>query len=405
MAGGACHRGEEALVLGLACTEQRRRTDAPRLADLARRCDPKRLLAVLGRQRLIELGIARLHELAADELATVVAGRIQERLRAARWKSVQQEMLTHSIAGMLDEHRLASVPLKGAVLGRRLFGDPGLRESEDIDLLVGLDRLDEAVSLVRERFGYDAPHDARDTRGHPLLHYRLNHPDGLPTVELHWRVHWYEERSAPAMLARCVVEEGLRRLAPADELACLMLFYARDGFAGIRPLADLAAWWDATGERLKDGGIGAFAREFPELAPGLAVAGALAEALVGVPGPGLAVGSAPWPARMTRAARLANWQLAGSKEQIYADAAMVDLLLSPSGQAWSVVRRQVVLPLDVVADRLVETRSTRLRLLLAATLHVPRILARFMLALIATHGSRTRSPLPEMIRVTARMRR
>ena len=50
---------------------------------------------------------------------------------------------------------------------------------------------------------------------------------------------------------------------------------------------------------------------------------------------------------MRRAARLANWRIAGKDEQIYADIAMVDLLLTPPAQAWSSVRRQVLLPLDV----------------------------------------------------------
>jgi len=384
---------EDELTLGIAGTALRRERCTARLLELSHRTEPARLIEVLARQRLIHLGIARLRELGAEVLTADMTGRIEQRLRSVRWKAVEQEMLTHSIAGTLEEHRIVSVPLKGAVLARRLFDDPGLRESEDVDLLVEAGRLEQAVAVVRERFGYDDPRDPRDRRGRPLLHYRLRHPQGLPTVELHWRVHWYEERSGPAMVARCVVDNGLRRLAPADELACLLLVYARDGFAGVRPLADLAAWWDRNGERLEAGGVEEFAREFPELAPALTVSAALVGALAGTPQSKLAVTGRPWSHRMRRAARLANWRLTGADEQIYADIALVDLLLTPGPQAWASLRRQVLLPFDVVADRLVEAESAPLSLLRAVALHVPRILARFVLALMATRGSRTRSLL------------
>jgi len=385
---------EDELVLGLARTRQSRQVDADRLLGLARRAEPERLLGVLGRQRLVHLGIARLRELGAEKLTAELAPRVEERLRAARWNGVEQEMLTHSIAGVLDEHGVSAVSLKGAVLARRLFDDPGLRESEDVDLLVSVERLEEAVAVLGECFGYDAPRDARDARGRPLLHYRLTHSQGLPTVELHWRTHWYEERSGAAMLTRCETHDGLRRLAPADELACLLLVYARDGFTGIRPLADLAAWWDRNGDRVKANPVDAIAKEFPELAPGLTVAAALADRLAGLPSGRTTVQCGPWSARMRRAERLSNWQLAGADEQIYADTAMVDLLLSPPGQTWSFVRRQVLLPLDVAADRLVHNRSSTLRRSSAVALHVPRVLARFALALVATRGARRRSPLP-----------
>lgn len=385
---------EDELVLGLAGTAQRRESEARRLQALVGRVEPARLTAVLARQRLIHLGVARLAELGGDELAAAVEGPLEARRAAMRFKGVEQEMLTHAIVGLLDQHGITSVPLKGAVLARRLFDDPGLRESDDIDLLVALANLDRAVALVRHRFGYDPPRDPLGAGGRPLLHYGLMHPDGLPTVELHWRVHWYEERSGAAMIGRSTAEHGLRRLAPADELACLLLVYARDGFAGIRPLADLAAWWDRLGDQLPADGLAPFVGEFPELALALSVAATLADALAGIPRSmlGLAGHSMSWRSR--RAIRLANWRLTGSDEQIFADIALADLLLTPPTDIPAFIRRQVVLPLDVVADRLLQGPARRRDLLRAAALHVPRILARFVLAALATSGRRTRSGLP-----------
>ncbi len=388
---------EDELVLGLAGTAARRRIAAASLIALAGRVDPSLLMAGLGRQRLVHLGVARLSELGADGLVNSIADRLEPRLRAVRWKAAEQEMLTHTLVGMLREHHIQAVPLKGAVLGRRLFGDPGLRESEDVDLLVSVDHLEPAVAMLRERVGYDAPRDAQCADGRPLLHYRLSHPEGLPMVELHWRLHWYEDRSGAVMLRRAVVDQGLARLAPTDELACLLLVYARDGFAGIRPLADLSAWWDCYGGQLSEGGLGPFAREFPELAPALRVAAGLADRLAGVPAVELGLPSLPTSWRARRASRLANWRLAGEDEQIFADIALVDLLLTPHGDTWTSIRRQVLLPLDVAAGRLLESPATRSQLALATALHVPRVLGRFVLALLATSGRRTRSALPARV--------
>src|SRR4029079_8012665 len=81
----------------------------------------------------------------------------------------------------------------------------------------------------------------------PRLHRELFH-ETLPPLELHWRIHWYEESFAAAALARAQpTNEGWRRLQPADELASLLLFLARDGFAGLRQTVDVAAWWAALG--------------------------------------------------------------------------------------------------------------------------------------------------------------
>jgi len=385
---------EEELALGVSSTLARRETTARSLIDLARRSQADRLLAVLGRQRLIHLGIARLGEVGADELAAPLAERLEPRLRAVRWQGVEQEMLAHSLIGTLAEHRIKAVPVKGAVLGRRLFDDPGLHEAGDIDLLLSATQLEPAAGLLREHFGYDAPHDPRREDGRPLLHYRLSHPDGLPLVELHWRLHWYEDRSGLAMVRRAISEQGLVRLAPVDELACLLLVYARDGFAGIRPLAHLAAWWDRYGDQLPREGLAGFGEEFPELGPALWAAAWLADALAGVPAArlGLTSYASSWRAR--RALRLANWQLGGVDEQIFADIALVDLLLAPRPEAWASIRRQVLLPLDVAASRLLDPRSPHTRLVLATALHVPRTLGRFALAMLATAGRRTRSALP-----------
>jgi hypothetical protein len=83
--------------------------------------------------------------------------------------------------------------------------------------------------------GYTLLDDRLDRRGRPDLHHRLEHP-GRPAIDLHWRLHWHEEAFARDLLGRA---RATGTIAAADEAAALLLFYARDGFYGLRLAADI----------------------------------------------------------------------------------------------------------------------------------------------------------------------
>ena len=51
-------------------------------------------------------------------------------------------------------------------------------------------------------------------------------PASLPILELHWRLHWYEQRPGMAAAHRVFVYE-LPRLTPVEALASLLVIYAR----------------------------------------------------------------------------------------------------------------------------------------------------------------------------------
>ncbi len=126
--------------------------------------------------------------------------------------------------------------------------------------------------------GYGAPTDHIQECGLPLLHFVLTHERGeLPPVELHWRVHWYERAFARERPLPPSAVAGDWRPAPADELAALLLFYASDGFVGLRLASDLGAWWDAYGAELRADGLEELLRSYPALAPVLPTAARAAE--------------------------------------------------------------------------------------------------------------------------------
>jgi hypothetical protein len=95
-----------------------------------------------------------------------------------------------------DEAGIEVMPLKGVVLSLLLYGDPGLRQCGDIDLLVRPERLDEAVPLLLAH-GYlprIPSHFTPDGRMKPS--YRrfrhevgLVHASGSHIVEAHHRLN------------------------------------------------------------------------------------------------------------------------------------------------------------------------------------------------------------------------
>jgi hypothetical protein len=329
------------VLLAISTRERRRTSSAELLAALVDAVDVDDLARYVIQQRLSLVVPERLSDLGLDGLAAEVRERTQPRREQLRAEATIQSVITHGLLGVLEERATPAIALKGVILSERLFGDTASRESRDIDILVAPDRLHDAVAVAREEFLYAAPRDAVAANGRPLLHYSLTHPAGGPGLELHWRVHWYESESGLAMLRRSSVVDGTRRMSMADEFASLLLFYARDGFAGLRNLAAVTAWWDRHGAELPASGLADFAQEFPELAPALATSARVAAQLAGLPAVPRIGGGRSSP-RTRRAARLANPQPVDTARW-QADVALVDLLLAPALDVRSFVRRQMLL--------------------------------------------------------------
>ena len=270
--------------------------------------------------RLIELGDTRVAAALDSALAEIRPAVVE---MAAR-----QRVATLGVLTLLSVSGIAAVPLKGVLMTERLYGDPAARWSSDIDVLVSPETLPRAVELACG-LGYEKPTDPVDADGLPLLHFEL---PGDPTLELHWRVHWFERDFAARALARA--QNG--QLQAGDELVMLLLFYARDGFTGLRQAADLAAWWDRYGsaealERVREVG-----EEAPRLRSVLVAASAVAARTVALPD--------PWAGRGASrlAARLANWRLEGSQDRWRADASLVDVTLAPHGTRLRTLRRHAL---------------------------------------------------------------
>ena len=192
------------------------------------------------------------------------------------------------------------------------------------------------------------------------------------------------------MVAGSLVSGGIRRLRAVDELACLLLFYARDAFIGLRNLGAVAAWWDRFGDELPSNGLSSFVAEFPELEPAIATSATIVETLSGVPRARLGVSRSSLGLRQRGAATMANVEPCRAQVQLEADIALVDLLLSPRTEMKTFMRRQKLLNASFVAVRADARRRSRLHRcligprMLRGSARLLRALARTVLA--SRHG-------------------
>jgi hypothetical protein len=359
---------EQGLALLLCSTDERRRAREQEAAALFARAREPELLALLERLNIVTLVGQRL--VARGLLSPgALLERIERLTQISREHETLLEMMTLSILANLEAAGIRALPLKGSLLARELYGDPALRSSLDIDILVDAEDLGGAAEIVRSMGWRDLDRLGPEL---PLLHHRLDHPT-LPRVELHWRVHWYEGRfAADALAASESPGAGAPlRMRPAEELASLLLFYARDGFSGLRVPADIAAWWDVRGgESGVPWQVVDIAERYPDLAAPLRVGSAVLAALVGIPG----VRTDVSPLRWRAASALANPFLLGGDSQILATASLIDLALAPRRGQLESVRRELR---RAPARRGVPPPPGSLSVRLATIEHALRILRRW----------------------------
>jgi hypothetical protein len=355
-------QAEQQLILLSAGTAARRRAMGERADRLMADLDWPRLAETLRLRRLLPTLGPRIVELAKGRASDDFGATVDQSIATGRRHGAFLQLISRRAIAILADAGIRSIALKGPLLGEAIYGDPGRRPSSDIDLLVAPEQLRAAVKVIRG-LGYGAPTDHVHEDGLPLLHFVLVHERGeLPPVELHWRVHWYERSFAcERLLPPAVDPPGDWRPAPADELAALLLFYARDGFVGLRLATDLSAWWDVYGADLPPDALPELLSAYPALARVVAVAVKVAEKTVGLPATEIIADMPKLGLRERTAARLANPNPHSSQSQLYADIGLIDGLLMPRGGFNAFVRRQLLPPPEVLDQQARHTARRRAR--------------------------------------------
>lgn len=344
------HRVEDELLRLLAGTAAARTAERENIDALAARVGQGTLWRAMHAQHCAALLGARLLEMAPGRVSAELRRRIEIAVGHHRDRNLALEALTVRYVRALAEAGIAALPLKGVLLAARIHGDSALRQASDIDLLVAPEQLGAAREVMLE-WGYREPEDVLWENALPLLHYVFAGAGAWrPPVEVHWRIHWYETRFSAGMLARSEPDARYGRIAqPADELAALLAFYARDACRGLRLAADIAAWWDAHGAALEPEALEPVLDDAPELAASLMAAAAAAAGVVQLPNERLFAPSRKLPRGAAAAARLADWRQSSAGATAEAEVTLLDLMLSPPGQRGRWVRRNLFQPLDHVA--------------------------------------------------------
>lgn len=372
-------RPEEEIILFSAGTAARRQAARERTRQLVEALNWSRLTEMLRNRRLLPTLGPRVSELAGNHVADSFTMAVDEAIVTGCRQGALLQLVSTRIMTALSDAGIRSTALKGPLLGEAIYGEPGRRESSDIDLLVATEQLPAAVRVV-QRLGYRSPRDHVGANGLPLLHFALAHERGeLPPVELHWRIHWYERDFARERLLSPLEDPlGKWRPAPVDELAALLLFYARDGFIGLRLAADLSAWWDTFGVHVQPDALDGLLGGYPALGRAILAAAMVAERVVGLPAAQI-IGSVAEPRLRERmAARMANPNLRTSQAQLYADMGLIDCLLAPPGGLREFIRRQVLIPREV---RIARARRAGEQKAVSFVGHGARVVGRYGLAI------------------------
>ncbi len=311
------------------------------ILDIVEGSDSRHLIGALERRRLLPLLGARLRDLAPSALPEALSRAVAAATARDRAAAMALEVHADLAINVLRDAGVVALALKGPALALSAHGDIGLRSSGDVDILVAPDDLRRAAVGALSRQGYVLLDDPVDGAGLPVLHRRLSHPQ-RPRVELHWRVHWHETAFSRDMLARSRPgPDGRLEAHPADLGASLLLFFARDGFYGLRLAADIAGWWDRHRDALGTGLLDEYTRRYPELSRTWHASARAAERLVGVPVDAWLTEPPPTDRRTTLALRLSNWSQDGDPDQLAVNIMLVDALLGPPGSWRRLLRRQL----------------------------------------------------------------
>jgi hypothetical protein len=215
----------------------------------------RRLAASLDPERL-DQGSARLLPLVWSNLRRhgEIVGGLAARYRAA---GEANRRLLDQLAGLLPVLGGAGVPtvlLKGAALVLGAYPDPGLRPMSDLDVLVPVDRVRDAVrALGAQGWAPEAPLTAAALR---LTHSLPFRRPGHAPLDLHW--HVFEECCAPAddeslwAASRPAAVDGVPTRVPAPEDQLLHVAVHGEKWVhvpGIRWIADAVVLVRAGGVR------------------------------------------------------------------------------------------------------------------------------------------------------------
>lgn len=223
---------------------------AGQIEPLLSAVDWNRVLAAADRHRLLPLLHGHLSRSAAplprfvpEKLASSFRGALQRNL----WLGAELVKLVH----LLQENHIPTLPFKGPVLTEFLFGNLGLREITDLDILLRKEDVWRAKALLVSH-GYEPEWNLTPTQEAVYFdsqcEYNLRDPKGSYMLELHWDIvpphypvtldsqNWWRRQTVVNLLGT-----NLPSLSREDLLLVLCVHGAKHAWSPLRLVSDLAA--------------------------------------------------------------------------------------------------------------------------------------------------------------------
>jgi len=167
-------------------------------------------LRLVDRHRIPALSWAALKRVRGLAIPESARQGLQERSDACRIQAVRHSLMQAEIVKAFDRAGIPVMTLKGTILSLDLYGDVGLRQSSDLDLVVTPDDISRAQACL-ESLGWrlDNTYFPITPRQQEKLrqaehHYGFVHSERGGVLELHWRNHWDMPGEAAAQWARSV---------------------------------------------------------------------------------------------------------------------------------------------------------------------------------------------------------
>jgi hypothetical protein len=184
-----------------------------------------------------------------------VAESVRDEIRRSAYVTTARNLfLLAELARILDllsSANIPALPVKGPVMAAQLYGDPGLRPCEDLDLLVPESGIAGAVNVLTANGfcrmqTFEPWQEARQIHGG--WGQGLRKADGSFSVEVSpWIVprHFAPAEDAAAFMARGgridIGGRSFPTLRPTDMLVILALHGAKHGWSRLQWVADIAA--------------------------------------------------------------------------------------------------------------------------------------------------------------------
>ena len=163
------------------------------LAACSAGIDWNEYLRLVHRHRIPALAWSALKRVSLLEIPQDIAQALRKGSDDCRRLAINNLLLLARILKALQQKSIAALVLKGPMLSQKLYGDPGLRHSKDIDLEVSAENMQQACRCL-QNIGYRMDKDyemltprqwkALQRHEHDLSFFCSN---GGPSLELHWR--------------------------------------------------------------------------------------------------------------------------------------------------------------------------------------------------------------------------